>query len=69
MLKFLSNLKTASLNKCKSEKYYIHNLLDLLNNPTKFQLKWIRIQSFQLTLFNIAVTLKYGQVTESGSNS
>ena len=39
----------------------IHYLLDLMKNPTKFQLNWIRTQSFQLKLFDTAVTLKYGQ--------
>ena len=47
---------------CKNDKqWYIHYLLDFLNNPTKFQLNWIRIQNVQLKLFNTAVTLKYGQ--------
>ena len=36
-------------------------MLDLLNNPTKFQLTWIRTQDFQLKLIDIAVNLKYGQ--------
>ena len=41
---------------CKSKKQlYIHYLL---NNPTKFQLNWIRTQNFQLKLFDIDVTLK-----------
>ena len=35
--------------------------LTYFNNPTKFQLNWMRTQSFQLKLFDIAVTLKYGQ--------
>ena len=63
--KFLSNQKTcqlSSLNMCQSEKYwYIHYLLDLLNDPTKFKHSWIRTQNFHLKLFDTAVTLKYGQ--------
>ena len=63
--KILSNQKTcqlSSLNMCQSEKYwYIHYLLDLLNDPTKFKHSWIRTQNFHLKLFDTAVTLKYGQ--------
>ena len=51
----MSNQKICQLSPlivCKSEKYwYIHYLPDLVNNPTQFQLK----------LFDIAGTLKYGQ--------
>ena len=58
----------------KSEVYWnFHYLLDLLNNPTKFQHNWIRTQNFQLVgilsqvrnfqlkLFKTGVTLQYGQ--------
>ena len=65
MLCFLSNQKTRQLNPldmCEGEKqWYINHLLDLLNKPTKFQLNWIRAHNFQFKLFDIAVTLKYGQ--------
>ena len=44
--------------------FFFFNHLFGLNNPTKFQVNWIRTQNFQLKLFNIAVTLKYSQVTE-----
>ena len=41
---------------------HIHDLLEVLNNPTKFQLNWIRTTTKnQLKLFNNAVTLKYNQ--------
>ena len=44
----------------KSKKYWcVHYILDLLNNPTKFQFNGITTQNFQLKLFDIAVTLKY----------
>ena len=39
----------------------LHILLNLFNNPTKFQFTWIGTQNFQLKPFNTAVTLKYGQ--------
>ena len=42
-------------------RWYIHDLFDVLNNPMKFQLKWIRTQNFQLNLFDTPVILKYGQ--------
>ena len=65
MLKFLFNQKTrqlSPLNMCKSEKLrYIHDILDILNKPTEFQLDQIRTSTFQLKLFDTAVTLKYGQ--------
>ena len=55
--------------KVKNTGVYIHYLLDLLQNPTKFQLVLIKTQNFQLKLFNIAVTLKYVvQVTEVDMN-
>ena len=41
--------------------WYVHYWLEVLNNPTKFQLNWIRTQTFQLKLFSTAVTWKYGQ--------
>ena len=31
---------------------YIHHLLDVINNHTKFQLHWIRTLNFQLRLFD-----------------
>ena len=43
---FLSNQETCQLfplSICESQKFwFIHDLLDLLNNPTKFQLNWTR---------------------------
>ena len=39
--------------------WYIHFLLDLLNNPEKFQLNWIRPQNFLLKLFYTAMTFTY----------
>ena len=42
----------------KTQDFY-HYLLDLLNNPTKFQLNWIRTETLQLNLLDIAVTLIY----------
>ena len=62
MIKYLSNQKTyklSPLNKCKSQTQY--DLLDALNNTTKFQLNQIETLNFQLKLFDIAVTLKYSQ--------
>ena len=58
ILKVLSNQKTqlSPLTRTKSE---LQNFL--LNNTTKFQPDWLRTQTFQLKLFNIAVTLEYGQ--------
>ena len=51
---FLSNQKLCQL-------FLLYCLLDLLDNPTTFQLNWIRTQNFQSKLFDIVVTLKYGQ--------
>ena len=39
---------------------YTHDLLDVTNKHTKFQLTWIRAQNFQLKLFDTDVTLIYG---------
>ena len=46
---------------CKKLKIvYIHYVLDLLNNPAKFQLNRVRTQNFNLLkVFDIAVSLKY----------
>ena len=56
------NYHLSPLNMCQSERWwYIQYLLDLLNNPTKFKLSWIKTQIFQLKLFDTAVMLKYGQ--------
>ena len=45
-IKVLSNQETDQLyplNMCESKKeWHIHDLLDVLNNPTKFQLNQIR---------------------------
>ena len=45
----------------KKERKYIHDLLDALNNPTKFHLIPIKIQKFKLKMFDPVVTLKYIQ--------
>ena len=45
--------------------FYIHDLFDILNNPTKFLRIHIRTYKFQLKLSFAAVTLIYTQVTES----
>ena len=40
----------SSLNMCENQKqWYVHDLLDVINNPTKFQLNWKRT-NFQLNL-------------------
>ena len=47
---------------CESgNEWYIHDLLEVLNNPTKFKLNRIRTYNFQLQLFDTAVTLKSSQ--------
>ena len=47
-----------SLNTCKSEKQCSGIfIIYILNNPTKFQLNWIRTQNFHLKLFDIAAYL------------
>ena len=45
----------------EQKKWYIQYLLDLLQNPTKFQLNGYERAIFQLKLYDITVTLKYGQ--------
>ena len=46
----------------KSEKqWYFHYLLHLLIKPIKSQLHQTTNLNFQLKLFNIAVTMKYGK--------
>ena len=46
------------LNMCESKKqWYIHDLLNVPNNPTKFQLNQIRTSNFELKT-DTAVTLK-----------
>ena len=42
----------------KNQKQWPHDLLDIIDNHTKFQLNQIRTQDFQLRLFDTAVTLK-----------
>ena len=63
MLKFFSNkeiCQLSPLNMCKKSKiWYIHDLLDIINNRIKFLLNRIRIYSFQFKLFDTVVTLKY----------
>ena len=54
------------VKKNQKKLWYIHYLLGLLNNPTKFKHNRIRTYNFQLKLFDIAVSLKCGQFTESG---
>ena len=48
---FLSNQEThqsSPLNMCESQKYrYIHDLLDVLNNPTNFQLYRASTKNFR----------------------
>ena len=45
----------------REKKSYIHDLLDVFNNPIKLQLHWMRTLNFQFKLFDTPVTLKYGQ--------
>ena len=45
----------------QQKKWYIHALHNLLNNPKKFQLNYMRTSHFQLKLFDTPVTLEYGQ--------
>ena len=40
---------------------FIHDILDVLNNPMKFQLNQIRMIIFQVKLFDTAMSMKYGQ--------
>ena len=56
----LSPLNTHDSRKKKKEEY-IHDLLHIISNCTKFQLNPIRTQNFQLKLFDSAVTMKYNQ--------
>ena len=42
----------------KSKWWYTQGLLDVINNPTKFQCHRIRRQIFLLKLFDTAMTLK-----------
>ena len=44
---------------CKSEKEYVHYLLNMLNNPAKFQLNWIR------TIMNKPLVSLYFETWES----
>ena len=43
------------------KRSYIHNLLDVLNDPMKIKGNEISTLNFQLKLFDTAVTLKHGQ--------
>ena len=43
------------------DKWYIHDLLDVVNNRTKFQLNLTKTSNFQLKLSGTAVTLQYNQ--------
>ena len=45
----------------EKKRRYIHDLLDVINNCTKFQVNWIRTSNFQFKLLNTAVTLKYNR--------
>ena len=55
-------MSIITLNICeKTKQWHIHGLLDVVNNPTKFQLNQIGTYNFQLKLFDTAVTLKYNQ--------
>ena len=52
----LSPLKWAKINRSG-----IHDLLDVINDCTTFQLNQLKTQDFQLKPFDTAVTLKYNQ--------
>ena len=41
--------------------WYIHDLLDILSNPTMFQVYMDKNIAFSAKLFDTAVTLKYDQ--------
>ena len=68
-LKFFSNEKKkkkksrlSPLNMCETQKeWYVHDLLDIINNHTKFKLNWIRRYNFWLKLCDTAMTLKSSQ--------
>ena len=52
----------SPLNISGNQKYwYIHDLLDVTNNRTKFKLNQTRKYNFQLKVFDTAVTLKHNQ--------
>ena len=55
-----ANLSPSKMytSKEKKKKWRIHDLLNVLNNPTKFQLNQIRTKKIQLKLFDTVVTLK-----------
>ena len=54
--------QSTPLNMFKNQKlWYVHDLLDVINNRTKFQLNQIRTELFQLKLFDTAVILKHNQ--------
>ena len=64
MLKSFPNeevCQLSPLNMCATQKWYIYDLLDIINYCTKFQLNWIRKSNFQLKLSDTAVNLKYNQ--------
>ena len=60
------NTQLYPLNMCQSlnnnnnnnKNRYVHDLLDVLDNPTQFKLNQIRKEKFQLNVFDTAVTLK-----------
>ena len=63
-LKFFFSQSTSfiSLEYVHKRKLLVYSLSTyLLNNPTKFKFNQTRTIKFQLKLFNIAVTLEYGQ--------
>ena len=45
----------------RKKMWYIHDLLDVINNRTKFHLNRIRTYKFHLKLFDTSVTLRYIQ--------
>ena len=63
----LSNQKTSVISlECVDAKMVVYLMLDVFNNPTKFQLNQIRTTTTKwLKLFDTAATLKYVKVTES----
>ena len=50
------------------KKLYIHDLLYIMKNPTKFQLNWIRTWKFQLKCLTLLWPWNVVKVTESYMN-
>ena len=73
MVKFFSNKEICQIspwNMCKNKKiWYIHDLIDIINNRTKFKHNRIRTYNCQLKLFDTVMILKHTiTVTDSGIN-